>query len=107
VRNRHQAGCCVAGERAADRYTLICEEPLLHDPRRLDLPSCRAFVPLGQDRLRVASRSMKIWIPNFGVARFAPCSWALVKSAFHNSVDLAEPVDFDGEGVAVVDGSAS
>jgi Single-strand binding protein family len=27
VRNRHHADCRVAGERAADRYTLICEEP--------------------------------------------------------------------------------
>jgi hypothetical protein len=27
VRNRHHAGCRIAGERAADRYTLICEEP--------------------------------------------------------------------------------
>jgi hypothetical protein len=28
VRNRHHAGCRVAVERAADRYTLICDEPL-------------------------------------------------------------------------------
>jgi hypothetical protein len=27
VRNRHHAGCRVAGERAADRYTLICDGP--------------------------------------------------------------------------------
>jgi len=27
VRNRHQAGCRVAVERAADRYTLICDGP--------------------------------------------------------------------------------
>src|SRR4030095_17244597 len=29
VRNRHNARCRVAVERAADRYTLICEEPLI------------------------------------------------------------------------------
>jgi hypothetical protein len=28
VRNRHHAGCRVAVERAADRYTLICDRPL-------------------------------------------------------------------------------
>jgi hypothetical protein len=27
VRNRHHAGCRVAIERAADRYTLICDGP--------------------------------------------------------------------------------
>jgi len=29
VRNRHHAGCRVAVERAADRYTLICDEPVM------------------------------------------------------------------------------
>jgi hypothetical protein len=28
VRNRHHAGCHVAAERAAGRYTLICAEPV-------------------------------------------------------------------------------
>ena len=28
MRNRDQAGCRVAGERAADRYTLICDGPV-------------------------------------------------------------------------------
>jgi hypothetical protein len=27
VRNRHHAGCRVAAERAADRYTIICDGP--------------------------------------------------------------------------------
>jgi hypothetical protein len=27
--NRHQAGCRVAVERAADRYTLICDGPVI------------------------------------------------------------------------------
>jgi hypothetical protein len=29
VRNRHHADCHVAVERAADRYTLICDGPLI------------------------------------------------------------------------------
>ena len=49
-----------------------CRMRLSHDPRWLDFPSCRAFVPLRQDRRRVASRSMKIWIPDFGVAEVRP-----------------------------------
>jgi hypothetical protein len=28
VRNRHQVGCRVVVERAADRYTLICDGPV-------------------------------------------------------------------------------
>ena len=29
MRNRHQAGCRVAVERAVDRYTLICDGPVI------------------------------------------------------------------------------
>ena len=30
MRNRHHAGCRVAVERAADRYTLICDGPFFY-----------------------------------------------------------------------------